>query len=88
MVRTNNGLEMSEIDRELRGPGDITGTMQSGTVELKVADLAKDQVILQEARNTVIEILDKDPNVENPDNALLRSFLAKKNVGISFDKIS
>ena len=88
MVRTNNGFEISEIDLELRGPGDITGTMQSGTVELKVADLAKDQVILQEARNTVIEILDKDPNVENPDNALLRSFLAKKNVGISFDKIS
>lgn len=88
MVRTNNGFEISEIDLELRGPGDITGTMQSGTVELKVADLAKDQVILQEARNTVIEILDKDPNVENPDNVLLRSFLAKKNVGISFDKIS
>ncbi|MDQ8006566.1 MAG: ATP-dependent DNA helicase RecG [Pedobacter sp.] len=88
MVRTNNGFEISEIDLELRGPGDITGTMQSGTVELKVADLVKDQVILQEARNTVIEILDKDPNVENPENNLLKSFLSKKNVGISFDKIS
>ena len=88
MVRTNNGFEISEIDLELRGPGDITGTMQSGTIELKVADLAKDQVILQEARNTVIEIFDKDPNVENPENSLLKSFLSKKNVGISFDKIS
>ena len=88
MVRTNNGFEISEIDLELRGPGDITGTMQSGTIELKVADLAKDQVILQEARNTVIELLDKDPNVENPENSLLKSFLSKKNVGISFDKIS
>ena len=88
MVRTNNGFEISEIDLELRGPGDITGTQQSGTVELKVADLIKDQVILKEARNTVIDIFDQDPNLENPDNSLLRSFLAKKNTGISFDKIS
>lgn len=88
MVRTNNGFEISEIDLELRGPGDITGTQQSGTVELKVADLVKDQVILKEARNTMIEIFDLDPNLENPDNSLLRSFLAKKNTGISFDKIS
>ena len=88
MVRTNNGFEISEIDLELRGPGDITGTMQSGTIELKVADLVKDQVILQEARNTVIELLDKDPHVENPENSLLKGFLSKKNVGISFDKIS
>lgn len=88
MVRTNNGFEISEIDLELRGPGDITGTQQSGTVELKVADLVKDQVILKEARNTVIDLFDQDPNLENPDNSLLRSFLAKKNTGISFDKIS
>lgn len=88
MVRTNNGFEISEIDLELRGPGDITGTQQSGTIELKMADLAKDQIILQEARNTVIEIIDKDPRLENPENTLLRSFLSKKNTGISFDKIS
>lgn len=88
MVRTNNGFEISEIDLELRGPGDITGTQQSGTIELKVADLAKDQVILQEARNTVIEIFAQDPNLENPENSLLKSYLSKKNTGISFDKIS
>ncbi|RZK89590.1 MAG: ATP-dependent DNA helicase RecG, partial [Pedobacter sp.] len=76
MVRTNNGFEISEIDLELRGPGDITGTMQIGTVELKVADLAKDEVILQEARNTVIEILDRDSQLADPTNALLKSFLA------------
>ncbi|WP_199117254.1 ATP-dependent DNA helicase RecG [Pedobacter sp. ASV28] len=88
MVRTNNGFEISEIDLELRGPGDITGTQQSGTIELKVADLAKDQVILQEARNTVIEIFDQDPQLVDPNNSLLKSFLAKRNTGISFDKIS
>ncbi len=88
MVRTNNGFEISEIDLELRGPGDITGTQQSGTIELKVADLVKDQVVLQEARNTVIEILNIDGNLELPQNSLLKKFLIRRLRGISFDKIS
>lgn len=88
MVRTNNGFEISEIDLELRGPGDITGTQQSGVLELKMADLAKDQVILQEARNTVIEIFEKDPLLELPENSLLKTFLAQRRQAIAFDKIS
>ncbi len=88
MVRTNNGFEISEIDLELRGPGDITGTQQSGTIELKVADLVKDQVILQEARNTVIEILNEDSDLQLPENILLKKYLSRKARGISLDKIS
>jgi ATP-dependent DNA helicase RecG len=88
MVRTNNGFEISEIDLQLRGPGDISGTQQSGVLELKLADLAKDQVILQEARNTVIEILAGDPKLELPSNSLLKTYLAKRSRGIAFDKIS
>ncbi|KQB99331.1 ATP-dependent DNA helicase RecG [Pedobacter sp. Hv1] len=88
MVKTNNGFEISEIDLQLRGPGDITGTQQSGVLELKVANLAKDQIILQEARNTVIELFEKDAMLELPENALLKRFLDKKNRGIAFDKIS
>lgn len=88
MVKTNNGFEISEIDLQLRGPGDITGTQQSGVLELKLADLAKDQLILQEARNTVIEILAADPHLEQPDNSLLRTYLSKRRSGIAFDKIS
>jgi ATP-dependent DNA helicase RecG len=88
MVRTNNGFEISEIDLQLRGPGDIQGTQQSGVLDLKLADLAKDQVILQEARNTVIEIFHEDPTLSLPQNTLLKSFLHKKSQGISFDKIS
>lgn len=88
MVKTNNGFEISEIDLQLRGPGDITGTQQSGVLELKVANLAKDQIILQEARNTVIELFEKDPLVELPENTLLKRYLAQKNRGIAFDKIS
>jgi ATP-dependent DNA helicase RecG len=88
MVKTNNGFEISEIDLQLRGPGDIQGTQQSGVLDLKLADLAKDQVILQEARNTVIEIFHEDPTLSLPQNALLKSYLNRKSQGITFDKIS
>lgn len=88
MVKTNNGFEISEIDLQLRGPGDIQGTQQSGVLDLKLADLAKDQVILQEARNTVIEIFHEDPTLSLPQNSLLKSYLNKKSQGITFDKIS
>lgn len=88
MVKTSNGFEISEIDLQLRGPGDISGTQQSGVLDLKLADLATDQLILQEARTTVIEILQEDPMLENPANSLLKTYLARRSRGIAFDKIS
>lgn len=88
MVMTNNGFEISEIDLELRGPGDLSGTMQSGVLDLKLADLVKDQQILSEARNTVIEIFQEDPLLSLPENALLKRFVDKKSRGIALDKIS
>ena len=88
MVMTNNGFEISEIDLELRGPGDLSGTMQSGVLDLKLADLVKDQQILQEARNMVIEIFQEDPLLSLPQNALLKRFVDKKSRGIALDKIS
>lgn len=88
MVKTNNGFEISEIDLQLRGPGDITGTQQSGVLELKMANLAKDQIILQEARNTVIDIFEKDAMLGNTENVLLKSYIDKRTRAIAFDKIS
>ncbi|SEA25318.1 ATP-dependent DNA helicase RecG [Pedobacter hartonius] len=88
MVMTNNGFEISEIDLELRGPGDLAGTQQSGVLDLKLANLVKDQQILQEARNTVIEIFHEDPLLSLPENALLKRFTDKKSRGIALDKIS
>ena len=88
MVKTNNGFEISEIDLELRGPGDLSGTQQSGVLDLKLADLVKDQQILLEARNTVIEVFQKDPLLSLPENALLKRFVDKKSRGIALDKIS
>lgn len=88
MVRTNDGFEISEIDLQLRGPGDLGGTQQSGVLDLKLADLAHDQEILQKARDSVIEIFDKDPDLLNPENKLLNEYFKQKHIGISWEKIS
>lgn len=61
MCRTNDGFEIAEADLKLRGPGNIEGTQQSGVLNLKIADLAKDGRILQAARKEATQILDEDP---------------------------
>jgi ATP-dependent DNA helicase RecG len=66
MVRTNDGFEIAEVDLKLRGPGDIQGTQQSGALNLRIADLAKDGQILQAARNEAVEILKEDANLQLP----------------------
>ncbi len=72
MVRTNDGFEIAEADLKLRGPGDLEGTQQSGTVfDLKIADLARDGQILQVARDTAREVVEADPKGELPENGLL-----------------
>jgi ATP-dependent DNA helicase RecG len=75
MVRTNDGFEIAEVDLKLRGPGDIQGTQQSGLLNLKLADLAKDGQILQAARNIVVEVLKEDANLELEKNVRLRNTL-------------
>jgi ATP-dependent DNA helicase RecG len=88
MVRTTDGFEISEIDLQLRGPGDIEGTQQSGVLDLKLADLTHDQILLQEARQTVIGIYEDDPDLHKEEHQLLKAYLEKRNPGISWDKIS
>ena len=51
MAKTSDGFEIAEVDLKIRGPGDVAGTQQSGIIRLKIADLVKDQEILQIARN-------------------------------------
>ena len=72
MVRTNDGFEISEADLQLRGPGDMEGTQQSGIAfDLKIANIAKDGQILQLARDIANEILDKDPELSLTENYVL-----------------
>lgn len=77
MVRTNDGFEISEEDLRLRGPGDITGTQQSGILNLKIAELAKDGQILQQARIIATEILDEDKGLVMEKNRILSDELKK-----------
>jgi ATP-dependent DNA helicase RecG len=72
MVKTNNGFEIAEVDLQLRGPGDISGTRQSGAIDLMIADLAKDGEILKVARETAQKILEEDPNLEKPGYQMIR----------------
>lgn len=71
MVRTNDGFEIAEVDLKLRGPGDLMGTQQSGVLNLKIADIVKDNDILQSARHYAIKILKADPNLENQANSVI-----------------
>jgi ATP-dependent DNA helicase RecG len=71
MARTNDGFEISEVDLQLRGPGDLMGTQQSGVLNLKLADLARDGQIVSLAREKAREILEKDSNLLLAENILL-----------------
>ncbi len=72
MVRTNNGFEIADVDLKLRGPGDLSGTQQSGVVDLIIADLAKDGEILKVARECAQSILEDDPDLILPQHAPIR----------------
>lgn len=72
MVRTDDGFEIAEVDLKLRGPGDIMGTQQSGVLNLKIADIVKDNDILQTARFYAMKILKADPSLSTEENKVLR----------------
>jgi ATP-dependent DNA helicase RecG len=88
MVATNNGFEIAEKDLELRGPGDIEGTRQSGALNLKLADLVKDKLILEEAKNHAEYIIKKDPELNAPDNFPLKQYLISLKGKTLWSKIS
>ncbi len=72
LVATENGFELAEEDMKLRGPGDLEGTMQSGLpISLNIASLAKDGIILSDARSYAQHILDQDPTLTEEKNAPL-----------------
>ena len=77
MVRTNDGFEIAEVDLRLRGPGDLMGTQQSGILNLKIADIVKDNDILKTARHFALQLLKNDPTLEKPDNLVVRHTYAQ-----------
>ena len=79
MVQTNDGFEIAEVDLRLRGPGDLMGTQQSGVLQLKIADLLKDQEILKTARFYAQKIVEKDPDMEAEEH---------RRIGQTYSKIT
>ena len=90
MCRTNDGFEIAEEDMKMRGPGDLEGTQQSGMpIKLNIASIAKDGLLLNEARNYATRILDADPSLNQPVNFLLAKELKKDKYDIKdYSKIS
>lgn len=77
MCQTSDGFELAEADLRMRGPGDLEGTSQSGlAMDLHISNLAKDSQILEDARQLALAVLEADPLLEHPSNALLRSQLS------------
>jgi ATP-dependent DNA helicase RecG len=72
MTTSNDGFEIAEVDLRLRGPGDLMGTQQSGLLNLKIADIVKDNEILKTARHCAIRILKADPGLEKEEHRAIR----------------
>ena len=72
MTRTNDGFEIAEVDLKLRGPGDLMGTQQSGVLNLKIADIIKDNEILKSARYYALRILKEDSSLAMEKNKIIR----------------
>ena len=78
MTGSNDGFEIAEADLKLRGPGDIEGTQQSGIAfDLKIANLAKDEQLLQFVREVAREVVDNDPDCSREENRVLWRRLAE-----------
>ena len=88
MVKTNNGFEIAETDLQLRGPGNIDGTQQSGVLDLKLANIVTDQDLLVTVRHFVEGIFVKDPQLALPENQILHLTLQSKGEGLNWNKIS
>ena len=75
---TNDGFKLAEIDFELRGPGDLLGTRQHGLPPLRIADLARDGALLDEARRDAQQLIATDAALSQPDYALLRQMVLRR----------
>jgi len=78
MVSTNDGFKVAEVDLEIRGPGDIMGTQQSGILNLKLADLARDGQLVTLARQSAKAILQDDSLLTKQSNRPLREELKRQ----------
>ena len=89
MCGTNDGFVIAEEDMKLRGPGDITGTQQSGVVELNIASITEDRTIMETARHLALILLQQDPDMEQPQHQATKDHLSRlKSKNLNWGRIS
>ena len=88
MCATSDGFAIAEADLRLRGPGDLTGLQQSGMLDLRLADLVDDEPLVRAARDEVHDILEADPDLQQPDHFPLRKHIANTKNQPQWGKIS
>jgi len=88
MVATNDGFKIAEKDLEIRGPGDIEGTQQSGLLNFRLAYIVQDKVIVDAAKEQVDSILDTDPDFTLAENLRIKNYLYLQKGKTIWSKIS
>lgn len=88
MCDTNDGFKIAEKDLEIRGPGDIEGTKQSGVLDFKLANIVNDKALLEEAKDIAEKIIENDPELSSPENSRLKNFLQLQKGKTMWSKIS
>lgn len=88
MVATNDGFKIAEKDLEIRGPGDIEGTQQSGLLNFKLANIVHDKIILEAARDAAENILENDPDMNVAENLPVKNYLNQQRGKTAWSKIS
>ena len=87
LERTSNGFEVAEADWDLRGPGDLLGTAQSGLPALKIGNLKTDADLMRRARAAAMSIFDADPRLELPENQRFQRLIVEQQ-GRTFSNVS
>ena len=77
MVRSNDGFEIAEVDLEIRGPGDTQGTRQSGQIDMRIGNLLQDETIITVVRKDVLQLLEKDPMLLQPEHHNTKQYFEK-----------
>jgi ATP-dependent DNA helicase RecG len=89
MCDTTDGFKIADVDLQLRGPGDMAGTKQSGVLDLLIANLAQDQEIIKEARICAQAIVEQDPDFNLADNINIKRHLSSlKTTSTNWSRIS
>ncbi|HEX8491187.1 MAG TPA: DEAD/DEAH box helicase, partial [Chthoniobacterales bacterium] len=87
LEKTSDGFQVAEADWEMRGPGDLLGTAQSGLPALKLGDLKRDAAIMRRARAAATAVLGADPGLNSPENQRFRELIVEQH-GRTFSNVS